>query len=225
MSPKNNVYFVSGIDTDCGKTIVTGMIARYLHQSGKAVITQKLIQTGCEGLSEDILKHREIMETDLFPEDHDGTTCSYVLKHPASPHLAAELDKLDISLEKIQEATDILSERYETILLEGAGGLFVPIFRGYYIIDFIRNKKLPLILVTSAKVGSINHTLLSLKMCEQYGIKIHALVYNHFPCEDPLVINDSREIFKNYLSEYHSKAKFFEVGNIKERMDVDFEGI
>ncbi len=225
MSTKNKIYFVSGIDTDCGKTIVTGAIARYLHQAGRAVITQKLIQTGCEGLSEDILKHRQIMGIDLFPEDRDGTTCPYVLKHPASPHLAAELDQLDISLEKIGQATATLGSRYETVLLEGAGGLFVPIFRGHYIIDYIRDNSLPLLLVTSAKVGSINHTLLSLKMCEHYGIKIHALIYNHFPCEDPLVINDSREIFKTYLSENHPDTNFYEMEDIETGSSISFEGI
>ena len=55
-----SVYFISGIDTDAGKSIVTGVIARTLYQQGVKVITQKFIQTGCRGISEDILKHREI---------------------------------------------------------------------------------------------------------------------------------------------------------------------
>ena len=68
-------YFISGIDTDAGKSIVTGIIARTFISDGVKVITQKFIQTGCTGLSEDILKHREIMGIAPQEVDRDGTTC------------------------------------------------------------------------------------------------------------------------------------------------------
>ena len=77
------VYFISGIDTDAGKSIVTGVIARTLLQKGVHVITQKFIQTGCVGISEDILKHREIMGIPPQEVDKDGTTCPYVMTYPA----------------------------------------------------------------------------------------------------------------------------------------------
>ena len=67
----SNAYFISGIDTDAGKTYVTGYIARRLMEEGKRVITQKFIQTGNTDMSEDIVKHREIMGTGLLPEDLD----------------------------------------------------------------------------------------------------------------------------------------------------------
>ena len=67
-------YFVTGIDTDAGKSIVTGVLARALSARGERVITQKFIQTGCDGLSEDIETHRRIMGIGLLPEDEDGTT-------------------------------------------------------------------------------------------------------------------------------------------------------
>ena len=78
------VYFISGIDTDAGKSIVTGVIARTLLQKGVHVITQKFIQTGCVGISEDILKHREIMGIPPQEVDRDGTTCPYVMTYPVS---------------------------------------------------------------------------------------------------------------------------------------------
>ena len=78
------VYFISGIDTDAGKSIVTGVIARTLAGKGVRVITQKFIQTGCVGISEDILKHREIMGIPPQEVDKDGTTCPYVMTYPAS---------------------------------------------------------------------------------------------------------------------------------------------
>ncbi len=157
------VYFISGIDTDAGKSIVTGVIARTLLQKGVHVITQKFIQTGCVGISEDILKHREIMGIPPQEVDKDGTTCPYVMTYPASPHLAAEIDRVEIDVERIHRSTEKLDAAYDVVLLEGAGGLYVPVSRQYLTIDYIQEYKHPLILVSSSKLGSINHTLMSLE--------------------------------------------------------------
>lgn len=153
------VYFISGIDTDAGKSIVTGVIARTLLKSGVHVITQKFIQTGCVGISEDILKHRDIMGLKLQDVDEDGTTCPYVMTYPASPHLAAEIDHVNIDIKLNHQSTEKLASLYDVVLLEGAGGLYVPVTRNYLTIDYIQEYKHPLILVSSSKLGSINHTL------------------------------------------------------------------
>lgn len=111
------VYFISGIDTDAGKSIVTGVIARTLLSQGVKVITQKFIQTGCTGISEDILKHRELMEVELYEADKDGTTCPYVMTYPASPHLAAEIDGVHIDVKRIHQSTEKLVSQYDVVLL------------------------------------------------------------------------------------------------------------
>ena len=178
---RKKVYFVSGIDTDAGKSVVTGVIARSMRKKGVNVITQKFIQTGWKGISEDILKHREIMGVDPFPEDLDGTTCPYVMSYPCSPHLAAEIDGVDIDLARIGRSTQILSDRYDLVLLEGAGGLFVPVTRSYLTIDYIQENHLPLILVCSSKLGGLNHALMSLEHCRLRGIEVAYVVYNDFP--------------------------------------------
>ena len=112
------VYFVSGIDTDAGKSVVTGLLARSLRKRGVNVITQKFIQTGWVGISEDILKHREIMGIEPQPVDKDGTTCPYVMTYPASPHLAAEIDKVTLDMERITVSTRKLDALYDMVLLE-----------------------------------------------------------------------------------------------------------
>ena len=155
------VYFVSGIDTDAGKSVGTGLLARSLRKRGVNVITQKFIQTGWVGISEDILKHREIMGIEPQPVDKDGTTCPYVMTYPASPHLAAEIDKVTLDMERIAASTRKLDALYDMVLLEGAGGLYVPVTRDYFTIDYIQEHGHPLILVASSKLGSINHTLIS----------------------------------------------------------------
>ena len=222
-----NTYFISGIDTDCGKTIATGLIAGYLKKKGINVITQKLTQTGCEGISEDIESHRELMGIELLEEDENGLTCPYVLRHPASPHLSAAIDKVDIDINKITRATAELESRFDVVLLEGAGGLFVPLKPGFMIVDHIQQMQYPLILVTSAKIGSINHTMMSLKMCEHLGIKIQAVVYNHFPNTDELIINDSKQIFQDYINENLPGTPFYETPNNSDLQfaDIEFEGI
>lgn len=219
------VYFISGIDTDAGKSIVTGVIARTLLQKGVKVITQKFIQTGCRGISEDILKHREIMGIEPQEVDKQGTTCPYVMTYPASPHLAAEIDGVEIDTEKIYLATQELSRQYEMILLEGAGGLYVPVNKYYMTIDYIQEYDYPLILVTSSKLGSINHTLMSLELCRLRGIDVRYVVYNDFPNESEIIKNDSIKVVREYLDKYIPECRLLELPVItgKEYPELEVE--
>lgn len=88
----NHIYFVSGIDTDAGKSYCTAWLARQLAGEGHRVITQKFIQTGNVGHSEDIDLHRRIMGTGYLPEDREGLTMPEIFSYPCSPHLAARID-------------------------------------------------------------------------------------------------------------------------------------
>ena len=196
MKTKGNVYFISGIDTSVGKTAATGAIAKALAQAGKRVITQKMIQTGCEQVSEDIEEHRRIQGIPLTEEDREGWTCPYIFSYPCSPHMAAAKDGRTIDLQVITQATERLRERYEYVLLEGAGGLMVPNDFQSLTIDYIRDQGYPLILVTSGKLGSINHTLLSLFAAEQYGIPVKAIVYNQYPHIDALIEANTLEYLR-----------------------------
>ena len=196
MNTKGNVYFISGIDTSVGKTAATGAIAKALAQAGKRVITQKMIQTGCEQVSEDIEEHRRIQGIPFTEEDREGWTCPYIFSYPCSPHMAAAKDGRTIDLQVITQATERLRERYEYVLLEGAGGLMVPNDFQSLTIDYIRDQGYPLIVVTSGKLGSINHTLLSLFAAEQYGIPVKAIVYNQYPHIDALIEANTLEYLR-----------------------------
>lgn len=206
-----SVYFISGIDTDAGKSIVTGVIARTLLKKGVKVITQKFIQTGCRGISEDILKHREIMGIEPQEVDKDGTTCPYVMTYPASPHLAAEIDKIIIDTAVIRQVTEKLTTLYDKVLLEGAGGLFVPVNRHYLTVDYVQDNGYPLILVASSKLGSINHTLMSLELCRLRGIDVKYVVYNDFPNDSEIIKNDSITVIRQYLDDYFPDCKLLEL--------------
>lgn len=191
--------FISGIDTDCGKTYAAGALATYLVSEGNTVITQKIVQTGCSGIAEDIISHRRIMGIDLFDEDKNGTTNPYVFKLPASPHLAAEKEGVTIDVNVIDNCTKLLQEKFRYVILEGAGGVYVPLTRTYTMIDYLKQYKHPLILVTSGKLGSINSTLMSMEICQMHDIGILGLVFNDFPASTPAIAEDSYSLFEHEL--------------------------
>ncbi|RUT72882.1 dethiobiotin synthase [Ancylomarina longa] len=217
-------YFVSGIDTDTGKTYATGLMAKYLYINGKSVITQKFAQTGCKGISEDILIHRNIMGVELFDVDRKGITCPFVFDYPASPHLAAQMQNEKIDIHKISTSTKILNDSFEYVLFEGVGGLNVPITLDYSLLDFLQEKKYPLILVTSSKLGSINHTLLSLEILKTRQIPLHGLIYNHYPAKSNFILNDSIQVFQHYLKKFGFDCPIVEIPIFEnlENSEVDF---
>lgn len=196
---EQKVFFISGIDTGVGKTYATGLLARAIAKRGYSVITQKMVQTGNTDLSEDIEKHRELMGISLNDDDKAGTTCPYVFSYPCSPHMAAERDGKEIDLSYINTKTDLLKNSYDYVLLEGAGGLMVPLSYDKLTIDFIHEMHYPLILVTSGKLGSINHTLLSLYACHQQGIKVAAVIYNLYPQIDKEIEENTLVYLRQHL--------------------------
>ena len=206
------VYFVSGIDTGIGKTYATGYLAKLWNAQGQSTITQKLIQTGNVDVSEDIEKHREIMGTGWLPEDHEKLTMPEIFSYPASPHLATELDGREIDFNKIESATNTLTQRFDVVLLEGAGGLMVPLTKELLTIDYIAQKQFPVILVSSGRLGSINHTLLSLEALKQRGLSLFALAYNlNDESHDEIISKDTARYLQDYLKQYFPEAKWIEI--------------
>lgn len=207
-----NIYFVSGIDTGIGKTYTTGYLAKVWNEQNISTITQKLIQTGNVEISEDIEKHREIMQTGWLPEDQNQLTMPEIFSYPASPHLASRLDGRAINFSAIQSATDILSQRYERVLLEGAGGVMVPLTEDLLTIDYIQQQNYPVILVSSGRLGSINHTILSLEILKQRGIELYALAYNlNAEAADSLISQDTANYLKNYLKQNFKAALWIDI--------------
>lgn len=193
------IYFITGIDTDAGKTYATGYLAKKFMEQGKKVATVKFIQTGCVGFSEDIEKHREIMGVNL-PEDKTGLTAPLIFTYPASAQLAARIDNRNIDLGLVDNAVKELEKSYDVILIEGAGGLMVPITDDFLTIDYPLTRKLPVILVTNSILGSINHTLLSLEALKTRGIELKAIAYNSHFDKDHLITEDTRGFLQRYIT-------------------------
>ncbi|SLJ83638.1 dethiobiotin synthase [Psychrobacter sp. DAB_AL43B] len=213
-----SVLFISGIDTDIGKTYATGMIAKALMQQGINVITQKLVQTGVAinpdngeiGIADDIITHRQLMNIPLQPCDLDNTTCPYRYEKPASPHLSAKLAHKVLDPEVITKATRRLQSKYDVVLLEGAGGLLVPITEQLLTLDYIAKERYPVILVTSGRLGSINHTLLSLEAIKSRGLNVHSVIYNHIHDNsaqtDEQIAASTIEFLQSYLQQHYPSA-------------------
>ena len=215
---EDNIYFVSGIDTGIGKSYATGYIANILKQQGHSVITQKFIQTGNVDYSEDIDIHRKIMNMEKTKEDLEFLTMPEIFSCPCSPHLASKIDKREIDLNKISSATEKLSLRYNKVLIEGAGGLMVPISDNYLTIDYISEKMYPLLFVTTGRLGSINHTLLSFEAIKNYKIQLECVIYNTYAHQkqytekentaiSDIISEDTLEFIKRYLKNNFPKAK------------------
>ena len=212
-----NVFFVSGIDTDAGKSYATAFLAREWNKQGLRTITQKFIQTGNVGHSEDIDLHRRIMGTGMLPEDLEQLTFPEVFSYPASPLLASRIDKREINFGKMESATRELSLRYDRVLLEGAGGLMVPLTEDLLTIDYIARHNYPLVFVTSGKLGSVNHTLLSLEAIERRGIHLHMLAYNLFPVvTDKTIQEDTQSYIQNYLHKHFPETVFVDIPCLNE---------
>lgn len=206
--------FITGIDTDAGKSYATGWLARSMRDASLNVITQKFVQTGNIDFSEDIEIHRRLMEIDFTEEDKNHLTAPEIFTYPASPDLAARIDKRELDLEKIQNATEILSKKYSYVLIEGAGGVMVPLKGSYLTIDYLKDHNLPVILVTNGRLGSINHTLLSLFALKQYGIEIFAVIYNSNFDKDNIICDDCREYIKSWLSANSPSTLFFSMPSL-----------
>ena len=193
---------ICGIDTGVGKTVVTGLMAAFFAGRERQVITQKPVQTGCPDQPEDILLHRRLMGTSWNALDEAGLTCPYSFSFAGSPHLAAELAGKRIDPQVITRATEKLTADHDLVLVEGAGGLLVPLTPELLQLDYFADRDYPLVLVTSPRLGSINHTLLSLEAIRTRNMALLGLVYN-LHGEHPLeIVRDSRRIMARALQQY-----------------------
>lgn len=206
----SGIHFVSGIDTDAGKTVCTGWLARELLRCGRRVATMKLVQTGCGDYSPDIRLHRRLMGVTL-PEDEEGVTAPELFTYPASPHLAAKIDGRPIDLAHLIDCANKLAESYDVVLVEGAGGLAVPLTENLLTVDFVCAQNWPFVFVTSGRLGSINHAVLSLEALQRRGAELSAVIFNQCnPMPDATIEEDTREYMKRYCFSHFPEALWLE---------------
>ncbi|MBF0320601.1 MAG: dethiobiotin synthase [Nitrospirae bacterium] len=166
-------FFITGTDTGVGKTVVSALVAVLLIENGFSVAVRKPIETGsntpCDGL---FLKN--ITGT---PDGLDVIT-PIRFTHPLAPLAAAQLENKAIDIDEIIRAFDGISNT-SIAIVEGIGGLLVPITKDFFAADLIKRLALPAILVSSNKLGTINHTLLSLEYMKHNGIEAAGIIFNN----------------------------------------------
>lgn len=205
------ILFITGVGTDVGKSIATGWLAREMAKAGMNVITQKMIQTGNQDMSEDILRHREIMGIELQTVDRLHLTAPIIYTYPASPHLAAAIDGKTTDLSVVDYATASLAKQYAHVLVEGAGGLMVPITEDYLTADYLHDRQIPTIVVINGQLGSINHALLTLHTMRTYEIPLFGVIYNPFFDKDPIICADTKSYLRKWIATNFENAKWLEM--------------
>ncbi len=196
-------FFITATDTNVGKTFVG---ARLVSALGGSVAYFKPFQSGVEdGVLSDV-------ETVSKLNPDVAIKNSYVTKTPATPALSAEIEDVEISLQKVVEDYKALEAQYGRVIVEGSGGLFVPAGNssndacgGFLMSDVILALQLPVIIVARPDLGTINHTLLTLFAAEKLGIKILAVVISNYPngSKDPVITTA-----KTYIEQFSSVRVF-----------------
>ena len=195
--------FITGTDTGVGKTVVCGMLGRYLANRRCKVIIQKWIQTGSKSFPADIDLHLRLMKRrrkdikDYFPY-----VSVYTFRFAASPHLAASMEKRRIKIEKIKESFRFLSERFDFVVIEGIGGALVPFNKKSLLIDIAKELDLPVLIIVANKLGAINHALLTIEAIKRRNMKIIGIIFNNQSKKaNKIILRDNPQIIKSLTGE------------------------
>ena len=208
-----SLYFITGTDTDCGKTTVTSALAHYFTNLNTKVITQKWIQTGFIKGKNDIDDHLKFLNlTDNDSKKHLNDMCPYTFKLASSAHIAASHENKTINIEKLIQATKNLSQSFNTVLIEGLGGICVPINKTQTTLDILRKINTKIIIVIENKLGCINHSLLTYEIIKKNNLNcIGFIMNNKNPDLNSLIAKDNPKIIQsqtnlNFLAEVsHTK--------------------
>ena len=172
--------FITGTDTDVGKTYITAGLAVTLRKMGLDIGVMKPFAAGNaqkNGFkSEDV----EILSKAAQVNDSENLVNPQFFPIPASPYTAWKKLKIKPKIPTILKSFKKLSNLHEMLLIEGMGGVMTPILKDYYITNLIKEMKIPTIIVTRSKVGTVNHTIMTVKFCEKFKIPIKGIIINNF---------------------------------------------
>ena len=175
--------FVTGTDTGVGKTVVAAAIAWNLTQAGKRVALMKPVQTGTivSGPT-DIEFVQKVLGADYSLD----VSCPYMFSDPVAPLVASMLVGERIDIKKIKDSYSRLSSDNDFVIVEGAGGLLVPILEDYFMSDLALDLDLPVLIVTRPNLGTLNHTFLTLESAKKRGLNVAGIVISNFPWDPGL---------------------------------------
>lgn len=174
--------FITGTSTGVGKTIVSAVIARLMKDKGVNVGIMKPVTSGgidINGVrtSEDA----ELLRWAAGADDDPSLYAPYIFSAPLAPSVAAAQEGCRVDFGVIKEKFDKLAEAHDFVIVEGAGGLMVPLAGGLMVADLVRHLKIPLLIVARPNLGTINHTALTTFAARQLEIPVKGIIVNDYP--------------------------------------------
>ena len=174
--------FVTGTGTEVGKTIVAGVIARGALERGRRVSVFKPAVSGLDEAEElSVVPDHEHLRTAAGSGQSDDEISPYRYSPAVSPHLAAEMEDEAIDPDRLRDGLAAAREAGDFLVAEGVGGYLVPLRLDYLVRDFARDAGLPVVIVASPGLGTINHTLLTIESVRASGLDIAVVVLTPWP--------------------------------------------
>ncbi|HNX69200.1 MAG TPA: dethiobiotin synthase [Candidatus Omnitrophota bacterium] len=174
----NAGIFITGTDTEVGKTVISAGLALTLRDRGLKVGVMKPVATGCYGPDERLISQDAVFLFEAAQNQYAPLTSPTRYRNPLSPNVAAMLEKKEIDVQKILRSYRELQKHYDFMIVEGVGGLMVPLKKDYYVANLIRDMGLPMVIVSYAGLGAINHTLLTVDAAVIRGLEIRGIIFN-----------------------------------------------
>jgi dethiobiotin synthetase len=173
-------FFITGTDTGVGKTLIAAAFIKTIQFLGKKVCGMKPVESGCGRRGEALIPNDGMFLRQVSHADEPLTLITpCCLESPLAPMAAAQVDGKDIDIPGIGRAFSSLSGRYEVLVVEGIGGLMVPVVRDYYALDLAGEIGLPLIVVARPGLGTINHIMLTVHCALKAGLTVAGIVINY----------------------------------------------
>lgn len=191
--------FVTGTGTDVGKTYVTGRLLGALRAAGVEAISHKPVQTGCRAdeVAPDLAEHWRL--AGWAPEPGLAEALSpFRFVAPVSPHLAASMEGYRLSVFETVNKTRLQIQKDTFSLVEGAGGVLVPLNESETMLDLMKGMGLPVLVVAAAGVGTINHTLLTLSALAGAEIHVVGVVLSVLGTESPEIVANNAETIASF---------------------------
>jgi dethiobiotin synthetase len=179
--PMSRGIFVTGTDTGVGKTIVAATLARLLRLKGIDVGVMKPATSGCRREGGRLVSDDALLLCRAAGCQCDDDLAPYLLTEPLAPSEAARIDGVRIDAGHIRACYDRIASRHDFVIVEGAGGLMVPLADDVMTTDLIGLLGLPLVVVARPNLGTVNHTLLTCFGARQLGLKVAGVIVNNFP--------------------------------------------
>jgi len=193
LQPLNKpAMFVTGTDTNVGKTVVTGAIGQWFRRRGTRVGVCKPMATGCERRREGLVSEdAEFLAVTCDSPHPLDLICPQRFSEPLAPAVAAQRARVEIEWPSIQASLTTIERDSELTLVEGAGGILVPIDESHTMLDMARWLGAPVLVVARAGLGTINHTLLTIAALNAARVRVLGVVINRYPAESPDVASET----------------------------------